>query len=130
MFEIEVTPRFCETDALGHINNTVFAVWCEAARDPIFKIFNPELNLKKWNLIVAHLDVSMLSPCYFEFPVTIQTHVSKIGRTSFDVTHQIFQNDQKVASVVAVLVHYDYELKTSIEISKSLRSQLQSLEIY
>lgn len=126
MFEMEVVPRFCETDALGHINNTVFAVWCEAAREPIFKIFNPELKLEKWNLIVAHLDISMTSPCYFDFPVSIKTHVSKVGRTSFDVTHHIYQNDQQVAKVVAVLVHYDYQHKKSVEISKSLRSQLQS----
>lgn len=36
MLEMQIQPRFQETDALGHINNTVPAVWFESARDPCF----------------------------------------------------------------------------------------------
>ena len=32
-----VTPRFYETDAFGHINNTVITGWFETAREPIFR---------------------------------------------------------------------------------------------
>jgi acyl-CoA thioester hydrolase len=39
MFRMTVTPRFYETDALGHINNTVMAGWFEAAREPVFRFF-------------------------------------------------------------------------------------------
>ncbi len=40
MLEMQIQPRFQETDALGHINNTVPAVWFESARDPLFRIFS------------------------------------------------------------------------------------------
>ena len=32
MFHYETEPRFSDTDALGHINNTVYPVWFEQAR--------------------------------------------------------------------------------------------------
>ena len=44
MWQEVITPRFSDTDALGHINNTVFAVWFEGARRDVFKIFTPELK--------------------------------------------------------------------------------------
>ena len=57
MFTYKVSPRFCETDALGHINNTVFPVWFEEARTPIFEMFIPTLEIKKWNLILARIEL-------------------------------------------------------------------------
>ena len=50
MFKEIIQPRFNETDALGHINNTVLTQWFEGARDPIFKLFTPDLNTKQWRL--------------------------------------------------------------------------------
>ena len=44
-----ITPGFYETDALGHINNTVIPMWLEKARTPIFKIFTPDLDPKNGN---------------------------------------------------------------------------------
>ncbi len=35
MYKAIITPRFCDTDALGHINNNNAPVWFEGARDSI-----------------------------------------------------------------------------------------------
>ena len=35
MLSLTVSPRFAETDALGHINNTVIPVWFEQGRHGI-----------------------------------------------------------------------------------------------
>ncbi|MEC8487777.1 MAG: acyl-CoA thioesterase, partial [Pseudomonadota bacterium] len=43
--------RFCETDALQHVSNTALVTWFEAAREPIFRMFTPELDLNNWPLI-------------------------------------------------------------------------------
>ena len=118
MFTTEIHPRFCETDALGHINNTVFAVWCEAARAPIFQVFNPELQLSSWNLIVANLNIKMVAPCYFPDQVLIHTKVNHIGHSSFEVQHEIYQHSL-VAEVTAVLVHYNYQRKEPTAIGAS-----------
>ena len=66
MFTEKVIPRFSETDALGHINNTVLPVWFEAARVPIFKFFTPDLNPHNWKLIIAKVEVSFAFKQEFE----------------------------------------------------------------
>jgi len=53
MFSELITPRFSDTDALGHINNTMVPIWFEGARDPVFKLFMPELDPNNWQLILA-----------------------------------------------------------------------------
>ena len=52
MLSCTMEPRFCETDALGHINNTVVPMWFETARGPVFEVFNPGQDLSKWNVIL------------------------------------------------------------------------------
>ncbi len=56
-FKLTVCPRFNETDALGHINNSVLINWAEEARNPIFMIFTPDLDPKNWELILARNEV-------------------------------------------------------------------------
>jgi len=44
VFELKIKPRFCETDALGHINNTSVPMWFEQGREPLFEFFVPTMK--------------------------------------------------------------------------------------
>lgn len=102
-------PRFSDTDALGHINNTMVPVWFEGARDDVFKWFTPDLDLTKWRLILAKIDVTFHLQMYYEFPMEVRTYISRIGGSSFDVWQELWQNDKCVASGTAVMVHFNYD---------------------
>ena len=58
MYTESLMPRFSDTDALGHINNTTIPVWFEGAREPVFKLFTPDLNPKDWHLIIAKIEIN------------------------------------------------------------------------
>ena len=75
MFSMSIEPRFVETDALGHINNTVLPAWFEQARTPIFKICTPSLAIDKWELILAKIEVSFLGQIYYGKVVEIKTFI-------------------------------------------------------
>ncbi|MGL4612335.1 MAG: acyl-CoA thioesterase [Shewanella sp.] len=124
---LDIHPRFTETDGLGHINNTVIPVWCEAARTPIFEIFNPELDLHQWNLIVAGFTVAFIAPTYYGKSVTVKTYVSRIGNSSFELTQTCWQAGNKTAEVKTTLVHYDYGSEKSRPIPTGIRNVLASL---
>ncbi len=126
-FSLEIHPRFTETDGLGHINNTVIPVWCEAARTPVFEIFNPELDLNQWNLIVAGFTVAFLTPTYYGKSVFVKTFVSRIGNSSFELTQSCWQQGVKTAEVKTTLVHYDYSKDKSQPIPEDIRQILAGL---
>lgn len=124
IFHYTLTPRFCETDALGHINNTTFPIWCEAAKQPIFEIFNPGQALAKWNLIVASIHIDFMKPCFFPHPVEIQTKLLEIKRSSFIVHQRIEQNMACVAEMITTIVHYDFATERSQPIPDDIRLKL------
>lgn len=127
MHSCVIAPRFNETDALGHINNTVLAAWFEGARDEVFRIFTADLDPGAWRLILAKFSIEFHAELFYGAPVEIRTHVSRIGGSSFDVSQQAWQHDRLCASGVAVLVHYDFVGKKSQALTDSQRQQLASL---
>ncbi|GGW54792.1 acyl-CoA thioesterase [Alishewanella tabrizica] len=108
MFTENVTPRFSETDALGHINNTVFAVWFESARQGIFRIFTPNLDVTQWALIIASIQINYHAQTHYNAPVELRTWVSRIGNRSFEVYQEAWQLGKKCASGTTALVKFDY----------------------
>lgn len=129
MLTMTVQPRFSETDALGHINNTVIPVWFETARTPIFKIFNPELDLTKWNLIIAKIDVNYQAQIHYPGEIEIRTYVKKLGNSSLTLLQEVYQNNQKVAYGECVMVKFDYATNKSTLITESEKELLNSLTI-
>lgn len=125
MFKYSVEPRFSETDALGHINNTVIPQWFEQGRLPIFKLFNPDLSLAKWNLILKKMDVDFVAQIFLFSPVEIRTAIRSIGNTSFTVYQEVWQKEQLVARGESVMVHFDYEQQAKAPIPATVREQLE-----
>ncbi len=125
MFSEMITTRFSDTDALGHINNTMVPVWFEGARDPIFKWFMPELNLKQWRLILAKIDVSFHAQIFYGKEIELRTYIGRIGGSSFDVYQELWQNNIKCASGTAVMVHFCYENQSSLKIPFDVESEME-----
>ena len=124
MYTIEIEPRFNDTDALGHINNAAFITWMEESRRPVFKLFNRELSISKWNLILARVEMDYLAQCYFGKTVIIETFVEKIGRSSVTLGHSMFQKEIKTAKGKSTLVYFDYQKVTPLSIPKDIRDDL------
>jgi acyl-CoA thioester hydrolase len=125
MFSMTVEPRFSETDALGHINNTVLPVWFEQARTPIFKIFTPSLAIDQWGLILAKIDVSFLKQIFYGKEVEVRTFIQSIGNSSFVVYHEAWQEKLKVASGSAVMVHFDHDSQKSKQLPGDVKLHLE-----
>ena len=128
MLEEIYKVRFCETDALQHVSNTTLVVWFESAREPIFKIFNPSMNVNKWPLILASYKVDFLKQIYLG-EVTIKTGISRIGGSSFDVFQEVWQNGERAAKGLTTMVNFNYETQKSQAIPEDVRVQLDALTV-
>jgi acyl-CoA thioester hydrolase len=120
-----VTPRFGDIDGLGHVNNNIVPMWFETARNPFFRFFNPELDLKHWDLILARFEVDFLNQMYYGKDVEIRSYISRIGRSSFEIYQEAWQESKLGAKGTAVLVHYDFALQKSKPVPASVRSELE-----
>ncbi len=127
MFKTIITPRIGDTDGMRHITNTALPLWFETARNDIFEIFNPtyELTYRKWNLILVHMDFNYLKQTYFGYDVEIRTYVTKVGKTSFTVLHESWQNGQLRSNGKATMVYFDFIRQESMVIPEDIRNTLK-----
>lgn len=125
MFSMTVTPRFYETDALGHINNTVLSNWFEAAREPVFRVFNPSLALTEWNLILARVEIDYVAQTHYGREVEVRSWIGRIGNSSFVVEQEAWQEGVCVARGKAVQVFFNYATQKSEPIPAGFRRQLE-----
>lgn len=124
MFTETVMPRFSETDALGHINNTALPVWFEAARTPFFRFFTPDLDCRNWKLIVAKIEVEFKGELFYGEEIIIESSIERIGNSSFVIRQEVFQHDQLCAVGFATMVRYDFTQKKSVLLSEQERLDL------
>ncbi len=126
MFNLKISPRFADTDALGHINNAALITWLEEARRPIFKIFIPDLDPKKWKLILAHFRVDFKAQTYYQKDAEIKTTISKIGNSSFELSQEVWQGETLCATALVIMVHFDYTKNKSASIPKQIKEKLET----
>lgn len=124
MYKAIITPRFCDTDALGHINNNNAPVWFEGARDPIFRLFTPDLDPQKWQLIIAKIEVLYHGQLFYGQEIEVRSFISRIGGASFDVYQELWQHDEKCVSGTAAMVHFDYQAQKSKKIPDDIKADL------
>lgn len=129
MIKTIIQPRFCDTDALGHINNTALPAWFEEARNAIFEIAHPSLDPKTWPLILAKTEINFLAQTNWTDQVEIRTGIHKLGNSSIHVKHEAWQNDTLVADSIAVLVQFDYRTNKSVPIYEDTRKKFEALVI-
>ncbi len=105
MFVTTIQPRFSETDAVGHINNTVPPSWLEFGRTELFNLFFTGRNYTEWPLIVKTYTLTFEREMHYGEDVRIECSVSKIGRTSLVLKEQIFQGGELCLDGSVVYVH-------------------------
>lgn len=124
MFKTTLTPRFYETDAFGHINNTVVNGWMETSRQPIFGLFATGPAIKDMRLILARTEVDFVGQIYYGKDVEVQAFIEHIGTSSFVVGHEVHQEGRLVAKGKAVQVHFDPHTQKSMPLTEAQKTQL------
>jgi acyl-CoA thioester hydrolase len=127
IMEYKFNPRFNDTDALGHINNASYATWFEEARRPVFEFFIPDLDPKKWNLIIARIEIDYLAQGSYNKLTTIKTTVEKIGNSSFVLLQEAFQDNVIICRGRSFLVSFDYAHNKSTPILEPIRKKLEGM---
>ena len=124
MFTKIIEPRFGDTDFLGHINNVTIAGWFELSRNDLYKQIVPEMGPGNCPLTMAASNYEFLAETLYGTDVEVQTYISRIGNSSFTVSHKLFQNNTLCAKGSTTLVYFDHKTKSSKPIPEDMRQTL------
>jgi len=124
MFSLVINPRFCDTDAMGHINNTVYPVWFLEGRESILRIFNPSLSTEEVSLVLAKLEIEYIGEIFFGKSVEIRTFVLRVGTSSILVGQEAWQSGELRATATATMVNFDKHMRKSVPVPNDVKDRL------
>lgn len=122
--------RFRDLDAMGHINNAVFATYIEQARveylASLHVLDGPVYDPGSESMILARIEIDFRAPGNAEpDAVDIGVRPASVGRKSFTLDYRLEQGGELLAEASTVLVSYDYERARSREVPDDWRNALE-----
>jgi acyl-CoA thioester hydrolase len=121
-----VTLRYGDTDRQGHINNAVYATFCESGR--VAFLYDAKLGLRSdgANFVIARLELDFRAELYYPGIVDIGTRVLSVGRSSFRIGQGIFKGDLCAATAECVMVLMDDATRKSTPLPPQARAWLEA----
>ena len=116
--------RFRDLDAMGHVNNAVFATYVEQARIEYLRSLGVLDGPLYMGMILARLELDFVAPGEPEGEVEIGVRPSRAGNKSFELEYQLDQGGRTIGRAGTVLVAYDYERGQSVELPSAWRDLL------
>jgi acyl-CoA thioester hydrolase len=119
--------RFGDTDAIGHINNTVFSVLCESGRVHLFRSkLNPTLDPGQY-FVIARLAIDFRAELHYPGRVSTGTWIERLGRTSLTVRQAILAEDAVAGEAEGVCVLIDGASRRPAPLPDATRRVAESL---
>ena len=131
-FTLEVRPRFCETDALGHVSNTVYTTYWELARLRFLEAVGEAGDAPKRILAFSHMTVEiatrMLRPCFYDEPLLVRARVASLGRSSMTMEHALSGAENEDVRAIARIVVVASDGEHGIPWTRGQRAKLEAFE--
>ncbi|NHN59499.1 MULTISPECIES: thioesterase family protein [Halorussus] len=126
-FTADVEVRFRDIDAMGHVNNAVYATYLEQARTAYFDAVL-DASLADVGTVLANLELDFRRPVELGDEVTVATRVSELGRSSIPMRYEVRADGGVAAVGETVQVAIDEESGESKPIPDAWREQIREYE--
>ena len=123
-FETTIKPRVCETDMMGHINNTTLAIWYEVARAEMASECRAACPDVTGLLMVVRVEMDYLGELFHGSEVTIRSGLDRIGNSSLSIAHETWQNGKLCGRGRSVLAYVDRSSRRPTPVPQQARDYL------
>lgn len=126
-FSTHIQVRFRDIDAMGHVNNAVYATYVEQARAEYFEEVLED-GLDAVSTVLASLELSYERPIHLGQSVTITIAISELGRSSLPMKYEIFADGERAATAESTQVFLDPETDDPRPIPDRFRDRIVEFE--
>ena len=128
--KVPLQVRFCDTDAMGHVNNAVYLSYLELARMKYWEMITGLADFSQVPLILANVEIDYRSPLKMGEPAEVQARVSELGRAGFTLDYRIVagKEGRLIAEATTGLACYDYEKGRVKRLSEDIRRAIAEFE--
>ncbi|MFC7045748.1 acyl-CoA thioesterase [Halobacteriaceae archaeon GCM10025711] len=126
-YETEMAVRFRDLDALGHVNNAVYATYVEQARVKYYEDV-VGLDLDEMTTVIADIDLDYRAPITWGQTVTVGARVPDLGTASFPMTYEVRADGDVAATAETTIVVVDPDTGESRPIPDDWRAAITEFE--
>ncbi len=126
-FKVQV--RFADLDVLGHVNNSVYLTYFEAARVYYFKhLLQSDWDWQTDSVVLVKNEVEYLRPIFLHDVPEIEISTAHVGTKSFTFHYDIRVKGVQCSKGSSTLVAFDAKTGSTTEIKPEMRTVLEQLK--
>lgn len=125
--ETSFEVRYRDVDAVGHVNNAVYATYLEQVRIQYVEGVLGESTVDL-DVAIANLTIDYERPIYLGETVTVRLRVSDVGTSSIHMEYEILADGERAATASTVMVPFDPDTGSSRPISEEWRDRIEAHE--
>jgi acyl-CoA thioester hydrolase len=105
----DVSVRWSDMDAYGHVNNARFLTLYEEARVALFFVGARKHGLGSFEegIVIARHEIDYLRPVNYSEPVRIEIWISELRAASFTVSYELFDAGVLASRAKSICVPYN-----------------------
>jgi acyl-CoA thioester hydrolase len=126
-FLADVNVRFRDIDAMGHVNNAVYATYLEEARTAYFEEVL-DVALSDVDTVLANVELEFRRPVELGNDVTVAVRVPELGRSSIPMEYEVRADGEVAATGEAVQVAVNRDSRESRPIPDEWRERIEAFE--
>lgn len=125
-YTVNIDVRFRDIDALGHVNNAVYATYIEQARTRYFRDVL-DMDVSQSSNVLASLSIDFRRTVELsDDRVTVTVDLAELGRSSATMTHEVRVGDAVAAEAEATIVSLDPDTGEPTPIPEDHRAEMKS----
>lgn len=98
----KILPRYAETDQMGIIHHSVYAIWYEQARTDFFNQIGMKYNeIEQMGIMtpLVELNCKYKRPAYYNQEVEIRTKIIDLTPVKFTLEYNIFDSEENLINI-------------------------------
>ena len=126
-YETNFDVQFRDLDAMGHVNNAVYASYLEQARIQYVQdiVETPFTDIEA---VIANLEIEFRRPIEYDETVTVALRAGELGATSVPIEYEIRTENGVAATAETLLVAYDSDAGEPRPIPDDWREAIEAHE--
>ena len=121
-----VTIRFSDQDSMGHVNNTSFASYVEAARTMLIQGLLDRFDHPGLDFILARVVIDYRRELHYPGTVDVGARLIKIGTKSLTSGYGVFLGEACIATAESINVFYDMGTRKSVAPPDDVRAAIKA----
>ena len=128
----KIVPRYAETDQMGIIHHSVYAIWYEQARTEYFNKIGmryDEIEKKGIMTPLVELNCKYKLPAYYNQEVEIKTKMIELTPIKFTLQYDVYNSQGKIINIgTTTLAWADSKSFKIINLQKTYPEMYKELE--